>query len=316
MKLGNIAVALSFLLSSAAFAGTVAIFPVDAINVHADDARVIGQFFASKYEMASGQKVIRPDEAGKALEEGKSMTAAATALNVDEYIEMRAFGLDSNPRSRRCILAASRKARSGEPIWNAELSLTSVADLEQGATRLADALLKKTTLEETRTHRNVVAAETRVGNRVRSQTMPSFKTAVGYPVAANQRFSPISTTTFDLRLEQDRYFGNFGLGLVLATPSVDGSAGYGGLAADLGLNYYLTDGNTAPYVGGGIMPRILTPGIAPAPYAQLGLVMNRDSSPQFFAELRVAQNILPMSVRRVGGAAYPTEIGLSVGLGF
>lgn len=301
---------LTLLFSAVASAGTTAVFPPQTVNVGADDARIISSVIAAKYEAVVGQRVIGPDEAGQAVGEAKSLTEAAKALGADEYLEIRAFGLDSNERSRRSLLEVTRRTQSGQPIFHTEVTLTSVADIEVAAKRVAESLHRKVSLAETRTPQNVINSETASVNSMRSRQVPSFTTSLVLPAGWTREFVPFSTTAFNLRLERERFFGNIGIGLQLSAPSTGrAQVGYGGLSADLGINYYLTEGNTAPYVGGGIMPRILTAGICPAPYGQVGLAINREASPQFFAEFRVAQNVLPVE------NAHPTEFGISFGVG-
>lgn len=55
-----------------------------------------------------------------------------------------------------------------------------------------------------------------------------------------------------------------------------------------------------------------------APYGQVGLMVDRTSSMRLYADLRVAQNVLPVRVASLGvpRGAYPTELSGQIGIGW
>ena len=180
--------------------------------------------------------------------------------------------------------------------------------------RLATALAQKQPIEETQSYRTVTGSEaTRRTSRLPSNRSFGLKTGVIAPVASNDRLAAMGALGFDVRLENERWFYELGLGFMIPamTPDVDG---YGGFAVDLGANYYVTDTDFAPYVGVGVQPRLVFSsgsGFNLVPFAQLGATLSRKSSVRLFADVRVGQNVLPA----VAGV-YPTEFNVTLGLGF
>jgi hypothetical protein len=151
-------------------------------------------------------------------------------------------------------------------------------------------------------------------------------------VGWSENIAPQMSGAFDLRLESGQHFIEFGVGLTFAAP--DHKYSYGGIWLDIGGDFYLTQGNTAPYLGGGLMPRLMSDSgqsIANfAPYLQGGVMFFRDQKTRFYTDFRVAQNVLPIkfggvesydyttSVTTVSNETklYPTELTFSVGMGF
>ena len=115
-----------------------------------------------------------------------------------------------------------------------------------------------------------------------------------------------------MRFEVDRWLYELALGFMIPGVTAE-TPGYGGLWVDLGANYYLTDTDFAPYVGGGLEPRLVFSGSGfnMLPYVQVGATLSRKSSVRVYAEARVGQNVLPAI-----NSSYPTEVGLNLGLGF
>ncbi|HEY5960832.1 MAG TPA: hypothetical protein VIV60_29960, partial [Polyangiaceae bacterium] len=111
----------------------------------------------------------------------------------------------------------------------------------------------------------------------------------------------------------------------------DSTRAYGGVYSDIGINFYLMHASTAPYAGLGVMPRLMSRQVTNlAPYGQFGVMFMRESSMRFYAEARVAQNVLPVGfastatyetetgtfTRPDSKNLYPTELSLSIGIGF
>src|SRR5512139_1218911 len=79
----------------------------------------------------------------------------------------------------------------------------------------------------------------------------------------------------------------------------------GGFTTELGASYYLTSGQVAPYLGGGIIPRIVLAGVdrgdahdvaSVAAYVQFGFTAPRRGGTHFFCDVRLAQAILAQHV--------------------
>src|SRR5690606_15838981 len=103
---------------------------------------------------------------------------------------------------------------------------------------------------------------------------------------------------FDARLEAKSYFLEFGAGVLLPSSSAyesEEQLAYGGVVGEIGASYYLMHTDVSPYVGAGVMPRVLSASPANlAVYGQAGFMFFRTSSSRLYAELRVAQNVTPM----------------------
>ena len=169
-----------------------------------------------------------------------------------------------------------------------------------------------------------------------------FKTGVHFPLAKDAKYWTGLSLQFVGRLQFPRFFLEFGAGFIVPTiiendyeqcsfdqatgtsicTDPDPKRGYiGGFTTELGASYYLTQGNVAPYVGGGIIPRIVLAGIdnqshdiaGMLAYAQFGLTAPRRGNTHFFADLRLAQAILPQHLQS-GEPVWSTEPSLHAGL--
>jgi hypothetical protein len=208
------------------------------------------------------------------------------------------------------------------------MTAASLDDMEAVSTRLAAALLTGRTPDEVRNHHTVTAQEAKPRNRMFSEKVIGFRTGYVHPVS-DVDFDPMIAAMFDARLEGETYFLEIGGGLMLPANDKDSSHAYGGLMGRIGGAWYLTDGDTAPYLGVGVEPRLqFASGSAVGfdPYAQLGLMLMRESSSRLFFDVQVAYNALPVTVDSswdpdTGSSAddgdhHPVEIGLMVGAGW
>jgi hypothetical protein len=139
------------------------------------------------------------------------------------------------------------------------------------------------------------------------------------------------------------YFIEFGAGVVVSTDSQysNNTMRINGVFAELGGSYYLSKGSIAPYIGGGVSPRILnssvyhdytsdysyinsndSTGARCAFYGQIGVTFTRDSRSRVYSEFRVSQNVIGItddySTSEGTGTHtyYPTEFALQVGIGW
>src|SRR5262249_51768242 len=147
------------------------------------------------------------------------------------------------------------------------------------------------------------------------------------------KYSPHMSLEFDMRLEQERYFLEFGAGALIPTKDIGGSCydnydsndhcyskrgTIGGLFAEMGASAYLTQGNVGLYAGGAFIPQLVFTGnniATAAVYGQIGLMLPRDSSTRFYTDVRVAQYILPTQVNNDTNR-HPTDISLNIGIGW
>jgi hypothetical protein len=318
--------AIPFVLSlTAPLFASVMVLPVKGTNLEPGEVDAIGQMVASAYQLESKEAAIGPSDSQKAVNETGSYQAAAQKLGAREYVYVTAVKLEA-----RIVITATRYGADGRYVYSAKMSAAGLDDVEPASERLAKALLRQQTTLQARSVDNVTTTEQRQPTRVTSQKVAGLKGSFTYPVGWSRAMAPQMSGAFDLRLESGQRFIEIGIGLTFA--AADYRYSYGGLWADIGGSFYLTEANTAPYVGFGIMPRLMSgdgSSIANlAVYAQGGLMFFRDSATRLYTDLRVAQNVLPIGFDRYesyDGTSlsssddkkfFPTELTFSVGMGF
>jgi hypothetical protein len=105
---------------------------------------------------------------------------------------------------------------------------------------------------------------------------------------------------YDMRFEAEKFFMEFGVGGRIPTAVFDNTAyEYGGVAFELGADYFLLPGSIGLYAGGGFVP-LLNIANSPlqfglAPYIQIGIAFPRESRAQFYFDFRISQQLMPMN---------------------
>ncbi|MFT3840682.1 MAG: hypothetical protein QM723_27075 [Myxococcaceae bacterium] len=239
--------------------------------------------------------------------------------NAEESLEVLVIGLGEQWHTPYLVHFTRRKG-DGQNV-DAQLTMERLEEAPTLVPRLADSVYRQVPLEETRDRHNVSLAESQGGAlRVGNQRMLGVKLSFGAPVSGNASFNGMGSIGFDARFEREHYFVELGANLILPGPGTNKS--YGGAGADLGIDYFITNSDTAFYFGGGILPRLLfsdgmNSPLNVAPYLQLGLLFDRSARMRLYADVRVAQNLLP--VREGSGTpvdTYPTELTVQVGIGW
>lgn len=297
---------------------SVMVLPVKATNLDAGAADAIGEVVASAYQAEAKEATIAPAESQKAVDENGGYSQAAHKLGAREYVYVTAVRLETH-----IVITATRYDADGHYVFSSKMTAATLDDIEPASERLAKALINRQSAEEARTLGNVTQGEQTQPTRVGSQKIAGFKGSVTYPTAWSDKVASQVSGAFDLRLENGMHFIEMGLGLTFAAPGT--RYAYGGLWLDLGADWYLMDTSTAPYVGLGVMPRLMGDSLANvAPYVQGGVMFFRESSTRFYTDFRVAQNVVPVGFDThdaYGGTVttkrlYPTEFTFSIGMGF
>jgi hypothetical protein len=338
---------LTFLSSAQAQPAVVAVMPVQGVNLTEGQCEAVGVLFANALARETNVAVASPMETKQVLQQTKTSRAAATQLGALEYVELRAIQLGA-----RVTLAGIRYAKDGRELFRAETSALSLDDMEAATAQLARALawrqpipgvLPPTAVTETGETPPVA------GPAPSAKGYPStlgVKTGLIIPIASGRSISPMMSLQFDGRMGTRDYFVEFGAGVAIATDNGDSSTSYriDGVFAELGGSYYLSNGSIAPYIGGGVSPRILASSVRSpnsmygdtyysddsntgarcALYGQVGVNFSRDSRSRIYSELRVSQNVIGFSnqvtnsnnVSVSTGTYYPTEFALQVGIGW
>jgi len=349
----------------------VAVFPIVGVNVDHSFMDAFGVLLAKKYEAVSGRATIDPLKSNRALDEDSNYVVAAAKLGVNEFIELTAVGLypsrkedlmtyqsDSannkmvivvkqekegyNPGDQKLLdqnktfVSAVRKDHTGKTIHKAELILISYGDIEEACDRFATALFKKITVEEARSLTNVTRREEMGHNKLQLEKIKGVKIGGYYPLAANATIVGFTSIGFNMRMESQKFFIEFGAnGRVPSSMNDDSKQYYGGAALEVGGNYLFTDGIMGLYAGAGVIPHFnlleeFEVGIAP--YLQIGVTFPRNSGFRLYVDVRVAQNILPITTGSelmedtyyednddeypVVKTSRPTEIGMNIGIGW
>jgi hypothetical protein len=323
-------VSLCALSPALARAADVAFFPVETTTLQPADAAAIGELLAQAYAATSRQAVLAPSRTEAALATAGAHAEAARTLGVREYVRANAVGV-----GRKVVIHATRHRADGQQLFQAKMTADSIEDVTTVSERLALALHQRADDEAVRTHQNVTLAEGRAKNRVWTEKVFGVKTGVHLPFAKNAEYSPLVSLGFDGRLEHERFFLEFGAALLIPTeleddssdcwdssdPACDSSKDnrgrVGGLAAEIGGSYFLTQGNTALYVGGGLLPRltVVNDSAMVSVYGQVGVMLPREASTRFYLDLRVAQAVIKSHLDN-GWERHPTELALHAGIGW
>ncbi len=314
---------------NAAQAADIAFFPVEGPNLRPEDASAIGELLAQSYASVSGQAVLAPSRINLLTPNHEQ---AAKELGVAEYVRTDAVAI-----GQRIVVHSARYQANGSIVFQSKMTAERIEDMTIVSDRMARALFYRVEDEDVRTRHNVTLSEARPEARRWTEKVVGFKTGLHMPLAKGADYSPSLSGMFDMRMESDRFFIEFGAGIMISTGSGDdrydcifdesgsdceqnNQGRIGGLVSEIGGSYFLTDGNIAPYVGGGLMPRIILSGsdddIANlAVFGQVGVTLPRDSSTRFYLDARVAQNVLQLHLDN-DKTVLPTELSIHAGVGW
>jgi hypothetical protein len=378
IRFSFIAIMVAFVVSG--FADDIAVFPVQGVNTDKSFADAFGMILSHRYAAISGRSVMTPIKAARAIESDSNYAKAASRLGVSEYIETEAVGLylsrreeqqftvDSSSGTKvfvnvksstedheeksdqkllddsKTIVTVTRRDRTGAQLYRVEMTLLTYGDIEESCDRIAQALWRKVPLDQTRSMNNITRREGMGRNQMFAQKHKGVKVAAIYPVGySGQKYSSMVGIGYDMRFEAEKFFMEFGVGGRIPTAMFDSTTyQYGGVAFEIGADYFLLPGNVGLYVGGGIVPLLNFFGnnllndspfqFGLAPFVQIGMVVPRQSRAQFFFDLRISQHLMAMKSsyqRSVYDSTYmysttktfetterPLEIGFDLGMQF
>jgi hypothetical protein len=317
---------LGFLLARPASAA-VMVAPIDGTNLEPAQVDAISQMLASAYQMAETEAVIPLAQTRRAVEQSGSVPLAAKSLGASEYVYGTAVRLDT-----RIAITATRYALDGSAIYTAKMTAASLDDVEPASERLARALVRRQSPTDTKTLDTVTSAEAAAPFKTWSNKLTGFKAGLTVPIGWGQAIDPLMNAGFALRLDGQSHFLEFGVGIsVPASATSSDWLAYGGAYADLGADFYLLQASTAPYLGFGVLPRLMSRQVTNfAAYVQGGAMFFRESKTRLYLDLRVAQNLLPVgfggssvydsasgsTVTQTQKDLYPTEVSLNLGIGW
>jgi hypothetical protein len=346
LVLSLLAVCIGLSTAATVHAADVAVFAPEASNLSPQDASAVGELIAQSYAVISRQTVLSPARAEAALAQTHAYEAAAAQLAVREFIRMSAVAA-----GRRIVITAARYQADGRMLQQVRQLAESIEDVALASDSVARALL---------TGAMPVAAPAPAAAPPPFQPRPpkednmvyGFKAGLHMPFARDASYYPAVSLQFDGRLQLSRMFLEFGAGFVLPTvirdtpyesctwnnatqmsictePPSSNRGHVGGFTAEIGASRYLTDGDVALYIGGGIIMRFIIAGLGSYDddgvnerniasilgYGQFGLTFPRHNTTRFFADLRVSQAFLSQRLEN-GKNVWPVEPTLHVGFGW
>jgi len=329
----------TMLASSALAQERVGVFPVEGTNISPEEGIAIGMLIAASYSDQVHAPVLSPNETAAAAAQQLSKPDAARQLGLTQYITVQCVRLNT-----KMTVRAELHNVHGSTLYQVRTVAMSLDDMEQVSDRVASSLYRRTPLEYTQTIDNVTGKEMRAPNRMFAEKVFGLRTAVVMPFASGLDPTAGLLAEFDGRLEGTSYFLEFGAGFMIPSDLDDNydddNATVGALMAHLGGSYYLSNSTVAPYLGGGVSPRIMFGDYSGAGFTVLGkvgLMFMRQSSSRLYVEVEVDQNLLPLSRdydyydnevwnpdtmmyeatdRPDDSDVLPTELSLAVGIGW
>jgi len=315
---------------SQAHAAVVAVMPVHGVNLSPGECHAIGEIFADAFSREAHVEILAPMKTGPALEHSETSQAAAAQLEATEYIELSAIRLD-----RKVKLGGIRFDPNGREIFRAETVAPSFDQMIVTSALLAHALAWRQQVSPMPVAPNGVdpipktdPSDARPGPHAYTKAL-GIKVGVSQPVAKGRSFHPVAVQAFNARLGTRAFFVEFGGGVNISptTRTTASKATMEALFTEVGASVYLSNSAIAPYVGGGVSPRLTfiagsgkDDGLRCAVYGQTGVTFTRDSRFKIYSELRVSQNVLGIAEYASDGTTlgtyHPTEIALQAGVGW
>lgn len=308
--LGTLLASASTLFSAAAWADTL-VGPAKATNVSPGDTAALEQLFVDAYSVAAQERVLvtRTEENSAPPEDPR---AEAARVGANEYVVLSFVGLGDSIQIR-----ASRHQADGKVIHSVKTTAANMNDASGVIDRVAEALHKRESYEATRKAGNATKAETQATEKIMG-----IKTAAFYVWSPSSEYQPLMTVGFDGRIEMQSFFIEVGAGFAfpLASESLNGGGNpryaAGGVYGEFGASAYLTETEVAPYLGGGVMPRIIWYSSQDslqgnmAAYAQAGVMFMRSRSTRLYLDYRFVVNLSEVRFE------HPLEQGIEFGIGW
>lgn len=323
-----------------AYSATVAVMPVQGVNLSEGECDAIGVLFANAFSRDANVVVASPLETRAVRAQAQTSLEAATRMGVALYVELTAMQLGTTVKLQGTLFG-----KDGREIYRAGTVAPSLDGMEIETAKLARALILRQPVP--RTPRPLPeAADAAAAPEVPeappapidpNATAKSFggKSALMIPMSSGRTFSPMVSAQFDGRIGTRGYFAEFGVGAALPTNDTYGSTELqvSILFFEVGGSIYLSEGSTALYLGGGLSPGIWmvktgyesSSSGSLAAYGQLGMTLTRDSRVKVYGEVRVSQYLLGVADPLIDSSGYgtgtsgtyhPTLIAMQVGVGW
>ncbi len=327
----------SIVIACSAFSSDVAVFPAIGINVDQSYLSAFSTLLAMKYAAASNQRVLSPRESAKALEPDSNFHASAQALDVQEYLVIKAIGLyisrkekatydvmggekkitvnikaDNNHSAndkkllddhKTIVTIVRHNAADGSEIYRAQMTLVTYGDIEESTERMAQSIFQKIPPEKTRTPSTITRAEGVQNNKLFQEKISGIKMGGIYTtIYSSLKLSAMISIGYNMKMESDNFFAEFGAGALLPSGflSTKGNL-YGGNYFEIAVSRYITDHAFPVFVGGGVVPYfnwLSDFQLGIMPFLHIGLMSSRAYRTRFFTAFALSQNVLPVQISK------------------
>ena len=315
--------AFALFLGAQARAAEVAVMPVQGVNLSEGNTDAIGVLFANAFSRDARVAVASPLETRPLLTGGNTAATVAGQLGVTRYVELSALQI-----GQKIKIGGVLHAQDGAVVFRAETSARSLDELDTAIAMLAHALVWRRPIP-----RDQVMDESAAGQEA-SYEVPAVpetppdpkvprgaygpKVGIAIPQSSGKTFSPGIFAEFDGRYGPRDYFLEFGAGLMIPTDNqynsstIQVTTGF----VELGGSYYLWQGSSALYLGGGVAPAVWSSQVnldshtsaTCSVFGQVGFNLTRDSRFRIYGEFRFSQLILAVAHPISDGTGYATTI--------
>jgi hypothetical protein len=325
-----------------AYSATVAVMPVQGVNLSEGECDAIGVLFANAFSRDANVVVASPLETKSTRRQAQTSLEAATQMGVSLYAELTAMQLGTTVKLQGTLFG-----KDGREIYRAGTIAPSLDDMEIETAKLARALILRQPVP--RTPRPVPEAAADLPEAPEVPEAPpepvdpnatakalGAKAAFMLPISSGRTFSPLVSAQFNGRVGSRGHFVEFGA--VAAIPMNDtylsSDVRVTILSLEIGGSFYLSEGSTALYLGGGLSPGIwmsktgydTSSSGSLAAYGQLGMTLTRDSRAKFYGEIRMSQYLLGVADPAVisngfstgssSSTYHPTLLAMQIGVGW
>jgi hypothetical protein len=321
-----------------AYSATVAVMPVQGVNLSEGECDAIGVLFANAFSRDANVVVASPLETKAIRRHAQTSLEAATQMGVSLYAELTAMQLGTTVKLQGALFG-----KDGRELYRAATMAPGLDAMEIETAKLARALILRQPIPPTPRPLPEEAADAPVVPEAApapidpnaSTKALGGKSALMIPMSSGRTYSPMLSAQFDGRIGKRGYFIEFGAGAAIPMNDSYGSTELRAslLFLEVGGSFYLSEGSTALYLGGGLSPGIWMSKMGyetssagtVAAYGQLGMTLTRDSRAKVFGEIRISQYLLGVAEPVVDNYGYgtgisdtfhPTLVALQVGVGW
>ena len=310
-------------------AADVAVMPVQGVNLPEGACDAIGMLFANAFARDAHVVVASPVETKALRGEAKSAAEIAMQLGAARYVELNAIQL-----GQKVKLGGTIYARGSSQPFQAETTAQDLDAMDRAIKALAHALAWRRPLRVVLfAHEALDATEPQAASEAVPEvpepplppTDPNAprgaygpKLGLAIPRSAGKAFSPGISIQFDARFGPPAYFLEFGAGILFPTDDQSTSTTIRVTSGflEIGASSYLWAGNTALYLGAGLMPSFWATKVGLddhasatcAVFGQLGLTFTRNQRFKVYGEFRLSQLLLGVSHPLTDGNGYATTL--------